>query len=80
MQAEEFSPGTSVYNLACGCALQGRDLECREWLKKSQAHGELPSKQHLLDDPDLVNVRGQAWFQSFLADGEMQQSRLDFTP
>jgi tetratricopeptide (TPR) repeat protein len=65
--AEELGPGSGSYNLACIASLQGDADECRKWLLNSFEHGELPTKQHLLDDSDLESVRSLDWFQDLLA-------------
>ena len=67
LRAEELMPGQGAYGLACISALQGREQDCRAWLEKSQAQGQLPSQQHLLDDTDLMSVRSRDWFQSLIA-------------
>jgi Tfp pilus assembly protein PilF len=67
-QDEKMVPGHAAYNLACLSSLQGRGDECQTWLKKSKDHGELPSREHLLADTDLDNVRDKDWFQSFIDD------------
>jgi len=67
-QAEKLVPGFGAYNLACISALQGREQECGTWLEKSRDSGKLPSREHLLEDTDLDNVRDKDWFQSFIDD------------
>ena len=68
LQAEELVPGHGAYSLACVSSLQGSEQECRTWLEKSRDHGELSSREHLLADTDLDNVRDKDWFQSFIDD------------
>ena len=67
LQAEGIAPGTAAYDLACISALHAQEVECLEWLEKSKAHADLPTREHILNDPDLANVRDKEWFQSFMA-------------
>ncbi len=59
-------PGSGSYNLACVSALLGDDPECRKWLKQSQKSGNLPSIEHLQEDPDLDSVRKKDWFKKII--------------
>ncbi len=64
--AEKIQPGAGSYNLACICALQNKEDECRKWLETSQQFGKLPSREHLLKDTDLESVRECEWFKALL--------------
>jgi len=66
IECENLKPGWGSYDLACISALTGRDENCREWLAKSKSHKKLPSKDHLMQDTDLDNVRQSEWFKKFL--------------
>ena len=66
LSAESISPGSGAYNLACLCALQNEENECREWLEKCLKLGQLPTYEHMAKDPDLDSVREQEWFKAFL--------------
>jgi tetratricopeptide (TPR) repeat protein len=61
--AEALVPGLGAYSLACISSLRGDEEGCRRWLEVSRTHGELPSREHLLADLDLENVRAAPWFQ-----------------
>ena len=67
LRAEAIVPGSGSYDLACVKALIGDSEASRKWLSMSHEHGQLPSKQHLLADPDLESVRELDWFQDLLA-------------
>ena len=67
LAAEAIVPGIGAYNLACICALQEREDECRTWLEKSKAHGKLPNGDHVLKDADLASIRDMDWFQALIA-------------
>ena len=66
MLAEGIRPGTGAYDLACTEALLGDPDSCRRWLTVACDAGTLPSREHLLDDPDLTSVRELAWFADFV--------------
>ena len=65
-KAESLAPGAATYNLACIEARKRNEDSCRAWLIKCKEFGMLPSREHLLQDPDLSSVRQLDWFQSFL--------------
>ncbi len=66
-RANEISPGSGSYNLACRSALIGEEEECRKWLEDAYQHGELESREHLENDSDMDSVREREWFKEFLA-------------
>lgn len=66
-KADEIKPGAGSYNAACACARLGQFDECRDWLLRSKEFSFLPTKQDILDDPDLEAVRDFDWFQELLA-------------
>ncbi len=67
LQAESIRPGAGAYNLACLSALQRDEKGSRAWLEKSRSEGQLPSRQHLVEDSDLDSVRESKWFKEFLS-------------
>ena len=67
LKAESISPGISAYNIACWCAIRGREDECKEWLEKCLNLKVMPSRQHLEKDRDLEKVREKPWFKAILA-------------
>ncbi len=67
MESEAISLGSGAYNLACISALQHQPEECRRWLLESLKHQTIPSRQHLLSDPDLESVRDLDWFKELLS-------------
>jgi hypothetical protein len=67
IESESLSPGSGTYNLACFSALQQQPEECRRWLFESLKHHAIPSKQHLLSDPDLESIRDLDWFKELLS-------------
>lgn len=66
IRAESVLPGSGAYNLACINAMQGQELECREWLEKWRDTGHLPPREHIEKDSDLESVRDSDWFKEFL--------------
>jgi hypothetical protein len=66
LRAEAILPGASSYNLACICAIRGEEAACREWLEQCRASQTLPTREHLMSDRDLDNVRGQPWFKAII--------------
>ncbi len=66
LRAESVSPGNSAYNLACVYALLGDVTQCLEYLRRLERLNRLPSKEHLLKDNDLAEVRNEARFASFI--------------
>jgi hypothetical protein len=68
LKAEASKEGSSSYNLARVCALNSEGDECRKWLIKSKERGDLPSREHLKQDPDFENIRHKQWFKDFLKD------------
>ena len=66
IESESLSPGSGAYNLACFSALKQPE-ECRRWLFESLKHHAIPSKQHLLSDPDLESIRDLDWFEELLS-------------
>ncbi len=65
--ADSLVNGCACYNLACMAALNGNETDCQKWLKDSQAHGQLPSLQHIDEDKDFDSVRDKEWFKEFRA-------------
>ncbi len=53
------APATALYNLACAYALDGRPAAALEALERSIEAG-YSDPDHLLADPDLVSLRGDA--------------------
>jgi hypothetical protein len=70
LAAETAVPGSSSYNLACTAALLEDEGECRRWLETSRDQKTLPSRKHLLTDPDLNFVRPLPWFQELVSTRE----------
>jgi tetratricopeptide (TPR) repeat protein/NAD-dependent SIR2 family protein deacetylase len=64
--ANTIVSGSASYNLACAYSLLGDAESCRTWLLDSKTHGKLPSREHLLNDPDLAGVRDLPWFAELL--------------
>ena len=65
-EAKRLKPGTGSYNLACLCALRGREPQCREHLEHCLETGVLPDFDHLLKDNDLDQVRDSEWYKEFV--------------
>ena len=69
LAANEIVPGFGSYNLACVYGIRGDASNCRKWLLHSREHGQLPSRDHLLNDGDLAAFREEAWFRELVGDG-----------
>ncbi|WP_373974663.1 hypothetical protein NT239_13670 [Chitinibacter sp. SCUT-21] len=54
------------YNLACWNAIQGEIEEAMKYLKLSEDAGNLPDRDHLEKDPDLINLQDLGWFKELL--------------
>ncbi len=65
-RAERIHKGTAVYNLACIYALMENDDACLAALLDAVKHGNLPSEQEVLHDPDLDKVKTKGWFLDFI--------------
>ena len=66
-RAEELNP-EDAYNSACLDAATGDTEACHRRLERCKEKGTLPSKVHLLEDPDLESVRSLGWLKTLLAD------------
>ncbi len=58
--------GYGSYDLACISSIRGDEESCKRWLEDSKSHNKLPSKEHILKDADLDNMRDKQWFKDFL--------------
>lgn len=65
---ESKTVGRGAYNLACIASLEGKDIECNDWLLKSKKSGHLPNLDHLEKDTDLDAMRDREWFKEFIKD------------
>ncbi|HEX8174368.1 MAG TPA: SIR2 family protein [Pyrinomonadaceae bacterium] len=61
-QAERVKPGGGYYLSACLNALIGDEFGCRFALMKANKFNTLPSREYLLNDPNLEGVRDSEWF------------------
>ncbi|AQR65635.1 hypothetical protein BXU06_11675 [Aquaspirillum sp. LM1] len=71
-QAESQYPGKAAYNLACVAACQHHPADAIRWLRTCQAHGTLPTEDHLRTDAALDPIRDTPefttwWAESFAA-------------
>jgi cytochrome c-type biogenesis protein CcmH/NrfG/NAD-dependent SIR2 family protein deacetylase len=66
--ANKIVPGSGSYNMACAYGIRGDADACRRWLVDAREHGKLPSREHLLNDPDLASVREHPWFAELLSE------------
>ena len=57
-----------VYNLACVYARLEKFEKARKKLATCKENNTLPSKEHLLNDPDLKLLRQGTWFNDFISD------------
>lgn len=57
-----------VYNLACVYARLKELDNAKKNLVICKENNDLPSKQHLLNDPDLKLLREEIWFDNFVSD------------
>jgi Tfp pilus assembly protein PilF len=61
-RAERVSTGGGSYLSACLNALINDDMACLMGLKKALKSNSLPSREYLLNDPNLESVRDSEWF------------------
>jgi Tfp pilus assembly protein PilF len=66
IQSEAIAPGSAAYNLACVYAVRGALLQMVEWLDRSQAAGDLPTREHIAEDKDFDAVRDTPEFKAWL--------------
>ncbi|MCC7249169.1 MAG: hypothetical protein IT473_11160, partial [Lysobacter sp.] len=66
LHAEQASPGSGAYNLACVHALRNRPEEAIDWLERSHAASRLPTQAHIAADKDLDAIRETVPFQAWL--------------
>jgi len=66
LDAESRKPGSGAYNLACLCGMRG-EPECRRWLEKSLATGDLFGRPDLASEPAFDSARDAWWFQDIAA-------------
>jgi hypothetical protein len=64
--ANTIQTGTASYNLACIYALRNDQDACLKALENAKERGSLPDADEMLNDPDLNNVKEQAWFSAFI--------------
>lgn len=65
-KANAIQAGTASYNLACIYGLRGEHDACLKALEHSRVKVTLPDSEEILNDPDLDNVKSQAWFIEFM--------------
>lgn len=65
-KANAIQAGSASYNLACIYGLLGVKDECLASLETAKNRGSLPDANDILADPDLKNVKNQAWFLTFM--------------
>jgi hypothetical protein len=65
IRAEAIQEGAGAYNMACICALRGREEDCKNWLMKSLKGPLQPTRENAESDSDLAKVRGKQWFKEF---------------
>ncbi|MFA5985059.1 MAG: hypothetical protein WC782_13665 [Methylococcaceae bacterium] len=64
--ANAIQNGPACYNLACIYSLRGDQGACQSALEDARDKGSLPDLDDIIADPDLANVKSQAWFSEFL--------------
>lgn len=65
-KANAIQAGTASYNLACIYGLRGENESCLKALENARDKVTLPESSEILNDPDLENVKNQAWFTEFM--------------
>jgi hypothetical protein len=65
-KAEQVSPGSGAWKIACLNAHAGKGKLCLEWLERASAKGSLPSKEEIAREPAFAKVRKHKWFRQFL--------------
>lgn len=65
-KANSIQTGVAAFNLACVHGVRGDNESCLEALKIAKEKGNLPEDADILADPDLANMKKQAWFKEFM--------------
>jgi hypothetical protein len=65
-KANAIQAGTASYNLACIYGLRGDKDACLKALENARDKVSLPEAEEILNDPDLISVKGQDWFVEFM--------------
>lgn len=65
-KANSIQDGVAAFNLACVYGIRGDNENCLEALQTAKGKGNLPEDADILADPDLANIKNQAWFQEFM--------------
>ncbi|WP_411726655.1 TPR end-of-group domain-containing protein [Methyloglobulus sp.] len=75
-KANSIQAGVATFNLACVYGIRGDNENCLEALQTAKGKGNLPEDADILADPDLANIKNQAWFQEFMSSLE-EDRRLE---
>ncbi|MHA1382175.1 MAG: tetratricopeptide repeat protein, partial [Candidatus Helarchaeota archaeon] len=65
-KVEEIKPNFAAYNLACLYSIQGKKDEALKWLEKGLKSKSTPSKEYILKDCDLENIKNTKEFKDLL--------------
>lgn len=57
LKAHSLAPGFPTYNLACICSMRKEFVDCKKWLEIAASNEGFPTKEQVLQDPDLENIR-----------------------
>jgi tetratricopeptide (TPR) repeat protein/NAD-dependent SIR2 family protein deacetylase len=64
--AESVRFGAGSYITACRYSILGIEPDCKQELRKSLQYKQLPSKEYMIRDPNLDNVKNSEWFQQLI--------------
>lgn len=65
-RAEAIKPGGGAYIHARRWAIHGEKIDCEFELRKAYRSKALPSKDYIMSDPYMENVRHTEWFEEFI--------------
>lgn len=66
LASEEIKEGSEAYNISCVYSLIGKINESLLWFEKALKMNPLPSREHILSDSDLQNIRKTDEFKKFI--------------
>ena len=67
IQCEVAAPGRGAWLMACLNVRMGSVSLARKWLERAHSAGQLPARTDIVASAYMAELRGEAWFQEFVA-------------